>query len=249
MELLIVNPKKRKAKPTKKGVKKMARKRRTAAQKAATKKLIAYNKRRGKKSTPKRRSRGTTVTVKTNPSRRRRFPKRLPAQRARRRARTGGGMLNTLFIPAATQAGGALALDVAMGYLPIPENIKTGPMRYFVKAGVAVGLGMIAEKVGSKKLGRNIATGALTVAMHGVARETIQKQMPQIQLGEMDADIDLMGMGAYMDDGMGAYMDDGMGAYLEDGMGAYPSSAPVFDDGMGGYNAGGSITSNIDESW
>lgn len=189
-EILLVNPRRRRG-------------RRTAAQKRATRKMIAANRRRGggtrkkraRRRNPigpyaprKRRASGLGYYV-SNPRRRRR---RSVARRARRRnpARRGfniQAMVNQLVIPAATAGGGAVLLDVLWGFVPVPEGIKTGPMRHVAKGLGAIVLGQLVGMVGTKRMGDTMALGALTVTFHAAFREMTAQFMPQIPLGYYSA--------------------------------------------------------------
>lgn len=187
-EILLVNPRRRRG-------------RRTAAQKRATAKMIAAN-RRGRRTVRKRRRRnpiGPYAAPKrrnsarnsrlgyyvSNPRRRR---KRAAVRRTRRRnpARRGfniQAMVNQLVIPAATAGGGAVLLDILWGFVPVPEGIKTGPMRHVAKGLGAIVLGQLVGMMGTKRMGDTMALGALTVTFHAAFREMTAQFMPQIPLG------------------------------------------------------------------
>lgn len=185
-EILLVNPRRRRG-------------RRTAAQKRATRKMIASNRRPARrKRRPRRRNpigpyakrtvrrrRPSALGYYVNPRRRR---KRAVARRSRRRnpARRGfniQAMMNQLVIPAATAGGGAVLLDVLWGFVPVPEGIKTGPMRHVAKGLGAIVLGQLVGMVGTKRMGDTMALGALTVTFHAAFREMTTQFMPQIPLG------------------------------------------------------------------
>ncbi len=177
----------------------MARKRRRSpAQRAATRRLVAMNRRRrrnpnNRRNTYNRRPRRAKVmrTYVANPRRRRRsYRRRNPAARRM----TFQSVVNQNLMPAFQGGAGALALDIAWGYLPIPANMKVGPMRHFIKGAGALALGMIA---GTTRLARpatihNMTTGALTVIMHTAMRETVAQFAPNVPLGEY-----MEGMGYY----------------------------------------------------
>jgi len=182
--------------------------------------LLMVNPRKRKRKSSKRKSakrrKSTTVTVRTNPRKRRR---KVSAYRKRRGNPAGRGIVKNQLIPAATAAGGALALDLIWGYAPIPENLKMGPLKHLVKGAGAIGLGMLAGMVTNKSTAQALSTGALTVVMHSAMRDTVTRFAPAIQLGE------------YLDD-------DGMGEYLAE---------YLEDDGMG-YAGAGYVTGD-DESY
>lgn len=78
-------------------------------------------------------------------------------------------------MPSVVGGAGALALDVAVGMLPLPPALKSGPMAPLVKAAGAVGLGMIASKALGRRTGEQVAAGALTVTVYNVARMMLVK--------------------------------------------------------------------------
>lgn len=173
------------------------RKARTAKQRAATKKLIAFNRRGGRKTPTKRRRRRNPIVATSAPRRRRayRATRTLTTPRRRRNQIRGNGVLNRVVMPALTAATGALALDVAWGYLPIPDQIKAGPMKHVAKAAGAIGLYYGAAMVVKKQTAEAMAVGALAVVVHQAAKEMIIQFAPEIGLR----------MGAYDDVNMGYY--------------------------------------------
>lgn len=125
-----------------------------------------------------------------NPARSRK--RRAPARRrrtntaARRRSnpiKVNNVMENTIR-PAAISAAGALSLDAAWGYVPLPEAFKAGPMRHVAKGAGAIGLGMLAEQVTTKKNAQQLATGAMTVVLHDMGREFLGQYLPGVPMGE-----------------------------------------------------------------
>lgn len=137
-------------------------------------------------------------------------------------------------IPAAIGGAGAVALDVAISHIPMPEALNNQYAKLAVRIVGAVGLGMLAGMV-KKNIGRQVTAGALTVVAYNTIREVVQKVAPQITMaGYMD---DQMG---YIDpaphllegQGMGAYMNRGaaqpLGAYMQ----ADPSAMGNYGDGM-----------------
>ncbi len=184
-ELLLVNPKRR-----------TRRRRPTRARKRVTRRTVT-------RRAPRRRVRrrrnpsANTFGVPTYGSRRR--------NPARRRAK--GDIVNRIVMPSVMGATGALALDIAWGYLPIPMNLKTGMLRHVVKGAGAIALGYLTEMVATKATAEQMTRGAMTVVVHGAMRELAQQFMPQVPLD---------GMGYYSAGtpvGVGAYV-GGMGAYI-----------------------------------
>jgi len=201
--------------------------------------LVNPRKRRRKKKTKSKKRRARR---KSNPivARRGSSPrKRITRRRRNPSPRT---FIKTTLLPSATGAIGALGVDVLMGVLPLPITFTTGLMRPVAKGAAAVGMGMLASMVVSRKMAEQFTAGALTVVVYDTLKTFIQTNVPQIPLSDMDYDdldddlddlypeLSYAGAGATMDDddddGMSAYVDDGMSAYVDDGMG---------DDGMGAY--------------
>lgn len=174
---------------------------RSAAQKAATRKLIAFNRARARaksrparaaaRPAPKRRaSRSAPATA--APKRRRTTARRGPggwpitsaaaasrAGRALRHRRPNplglGGFVKGTLMPSVVGGAGALALDVAVGLLPLPPALKTGPMAPLVKAAGAVGIGMLAGQLMGRRVGEQVAAGGLTVMAYNLGRQMLVK--------------------------------------------------------------------------
>lgn len=237
----------------------MARHHRTAAQKRATAKLIAFNRakrrhnpRRARRRNPISTAAAYRVVPTMNPIRKRRRKtgrrvaavgytvgrssirrrKMNPIRHHRRRIHRnpiGLGMIQALLMPAATAAAGALVLDVAFGYLPIPANLKTGPMNLVVKTVGALGLTVLASKVVSKATAHAMGVGALTVVLHDVAKSFIAQAMPTLKmagLGYYSAGFPAGGYEAM----------NGMGVYV--GAHGTPASGLPRMGGMGEYLSG-----------
>lgn len=166
------------------------RKRRTAAQKAATRKMIAANRRRrGGSTSTKRRRRRNPSTVQSNPRRRRRRSTTVRRRRSSSRRRNPSLSLRSVqsqVMEAGVGALGALALDVAQGYLPIPANLKGGIVGTGVKALLAIGIGVVGSKVKVVRpaTAAKMANGALTVVLHDELKRQVQNFAPGIQMGE-----------------------------------------------------------------
>lgn len=239
----IVNPSPRK------GAKMSTRKKaRTAKQKAATRRMIAANRAKARaarapaRSAPKRRraARKAAPAARRSPARRRsrRRTGTWPITSAPAASRAGRKLryrrpnpinfLTNTAVPAAIGAGGALVLDVAFGFLPLPAQLKTGPMAPLVKVAGAVGMGMLASKMVNRRVGEQLAAGALTVQIYNFAKGMLVK----VGGGKIP------GLSMYPDGYMGEYVSgDEVPAigYTDSGMqvGEY-----VSDDAMSGYESG-----------
>lgn len=205
--------------------------------------LINPRKRRRKKTTRVRR-RTTTMRV-TNPRRKRRrsyrprarsYRRHNPRALTMRRAFGRGGLGNVLqdaVIPSFTAAGGALALDVLFGFLPIPANLKIGPMKPLVKGVGAIGMGMLAAMFVPASTAKMFTTGALTVVLHDTLKDMMGRFMPNIPLGNMGYEWSGYNpeMGEYLPAGFPDYT--GMGMYLDP---PAPEPIPAGDTVGEGYN-------------
>lgn len=174
--------------------------------------LMLVNPRKRRRTTRKRATPKRRVT-------RRRAVRRSPTRAAKRRMsgyrrnpspRGMRGIVDKTVIPAATAAAGAIGLDVAWGFLPVPDTLKTGPMRHVAKAAGAVGLGMLANMVVSKKTADQFATGALTVVFHQAMAEVVQKAAPDLPMNAYPDQVGYWGTG-YSAPALPA--DDGLNAY------------------------------------
>jgi hypothetical protein len=191
--LFVVNPS---ARTGRKGSSTMARRRRRRAPSAIS--IFARNPRRRRRST---RARSRKTIFARNPSRRRRtraaasparrIYRRNPRRRAaasRRRYRRnpsalgGVGKLSSLLMPAVFIGLGGVASEVACAYLPIPLAWKSGPMRYVVKAGLGVAVGLvIAKAFKQKRLGYYFAAGAVALATHDIVRAWMNANAPAVR--------------------------------------------------------------------
>lgn len=173
-ELLLINPRKRRRKTTRR------RRRNPNGRAAAARRTVA-------RYTGAR----TGLTRRANPVRRRRPSYRRRVARrgitkryARNPARmTMRGVVNSVVIPAAQAGAGALALDIAWGYVPVPIEWKTGNLRHIVKGAGAIVLGMLAQQFMGARVGHNVAMGALTVTFHDAMRDMVAQFAPNIPLG------------------------------------------------------------------
>lgn len=183
----------------------------------------------------RRRRRKNPIALAANPRRRRRVVRASSHRRRRRNPRFAlSGTLGNFIAPAFLGGAGALALDVGMSALPIPDQFKSGPLGALAKVAGALALGWGVGKIRSG-WGRPVTLGALTVIAYGVTRELAQRFAPTLpglsdfqdyQVGYIDPAPVLQNqganpMGAYMQPGMGAYMtpgSDNLNGYADDGM-------------------------------
>jgi len=187
--------------------------------------LMLVNPRKRRKTKRRRKN-----PVAANPRRRRtRVSTRTVRHRRRRRNPISRRGIMGQIMPAATAAFGALGLDMIWGYAPIPDSLKTGPMRYVAKAAGAVALGMLAGMVTKKSTADQMSMGALTVVLHSAMRDGMSSYMPNIALGEYMGPQESLGYwgSGYNPDyasGMSEYMppaNGGNGAYDMQGMESY----------------------------
>jgi hypothetical protein len=173
-------------------------------------------------------------------SRRRHTNPRYRRRRHRNPRRGFGGMslspmsvVRSTILPAAIGGVGAVGLDVALAYLPVPETLKTGVPATLTKLVAAILLGYGFGKVtGKRDMGKLITMGAVTVMGYQFIRDQAKAALPNIK-----------GLGSYMDYVDYTLMQDrgGMGAYMTaprlNGLG-FISPAPVVQGGgnvMGAY--------------
>ena len=216
--------------PRPKGKKKMAtRKRRSSAQVAATKRLVAFNKsrRRVTKSVKRRVKRAGTAVAKTY---RRVSRHAVSAVRRRRSSGSSRGLGGGLGIKGlVTQAGigavGALAVDLVYSKLPLPASLKVGNTAPLVKAGITIGLGILAGKVVNKQMSHNATVGALTVQLHQFLKGVLPASMQAGVAGYTD----INGVGYYTPAQIAQDNSGGMGEYMS-GM------AGEFSEGDYSYN-------------
>ena len=120
---------------------------------------------------------------------------------------------------AAQGAVGALGLDIALAYIPLPPQLQGPFIGPVIKGLGAIGLGVVANMAGVRADTANrLAEGALTVQLHGIGKTMLQQFAPAVALS---AYVGQEGLGYY---GSGwnpnAYDDpdwqSGMGTYLTD---------------------------------
>lgn len=153
--------------------------------------LMMVNPAKRRRRTKKRAS-NPIAKKRTHHKRRRRNPV-MALSRPRRRTRRHRNPVSTAGImgmlkPAAVEAGGAILLDLVMGYLPVSSVMASatpGTTTYgVIKLAVAMGIGLVAEKAGKGGTGASLARGGMTVTIHDMLKGLIASGAPSIKLGE-----------------------------------------------------------------
>jgi hypothetical protein len=126
-------------------------------------------------------------------------------------------------------AFGALGLDIALGYIPVPANWKLGILGYVTKSVGAIGLGMIAQNFVRPATAAKMTEGALTVMFHGILRNLTAQFAPAVPLGMYLPSTN--GNMGYYGSGWNPEYESGLEAYLPD-MSMDPMSTDNRDLGM-----------------
>ena len=182
-EMLLINPRRRRARKARKAG-------RSAAQRAATRRLVAMNRSRRRA----RRSNPAPAIVAMNPRRRRMSRRRSnPIRMIRRRrnpAMLGGFNFRTVVSAmqdALIQGGGAVAMDLLHGQINrfLPAMLQRTPGQVglgdVVKASITVLVGT-ALRGPTRGLSMKAATGSLTVQAYDIVKNLLPSTM---QLGYM----------------------------------------------------------------
>jgi len=250
------------AKTTNSGVSTMAKRRKARAGKRNTKGRFVKksHKTRAKRTVSRRRRRasgGAKRPAMGYVQGGRKIRRRKLNPRARRRYRRnpsafrGGvmGVVNNQLLPGLYGAGGAVALNLALSYLPLPDSLKTGWTRHGVRLLGALGIGWAAQKFVKGRVGQAMASGAIVVVMYDIVKAALAQFAPEIgsRLGEFE-DVSLSGDDYYdpasyiSDNGVSGYLDGSPGDGDVDEMGAYMEGDLDGDlDGVGAYMEGGDI--------
>lgn len=182
-EMLLINPRRRRARKARKAG-------RSAAQRAATRRLVAMNRsrRRSRRSNP-----APAAVVAMNPRRRRMARRSNPVRMIRRRrnpAMLGGFNFRTVVSAmqdALIQGGGAVAMDLLHGQINrfLPAMLQRTPGQVglgdVVKASITVLVGT-ALRGPTRGLSMKAATGSLTVQAYDIVKNLLPSTM---QLGYM----------------------------------------------------------------
>lgn len=263
-QLLVLNPRRRRrrANPRGAGGRFISRRRRRRNPIAA----LAANPRRRRRrrnpiaalaANPRRRRRRHHNPMRMHHRRRRRHNPRFSVSVARRRRRHNPRFLpmglKEALVPAAIGGAGALTLDIALGYIPMPAALNNTFGRLAVKVAGAIGLGFAAGFVTSKHNARMFTAGALTVIAYGAIRDGAKAVLPATVIAKIPGlqgidthDLSDLRMG-YTNpapmlqgyDGMGAYMDrTALGGGLDAYMGPGPNTIDTVNQVHGYMNDG-----------
>jgi hypothetical protein len=167
-----------------------------------------------------------------------------------------GGVEHEL-VPALIGGGGAIGVDIGLAYLSpyLPTFLQSGWGRILAQVGGAVGIGLVAGKIGGRDTGKAAMAGALVITAYSALRQVLAPTLGTSIKG-------LSGLADFSDytptnwsggyavgANMGAYMRQGaylgparMGAYLTSenappriGMGAYAPGSFLTKQRMGAY--------------
>lgn len=173
-------------------------------------------KRKRRRKTTRKRARRRNPA---NPKRRRSTVAKRRRRRRNPARRITAAKVQSQLMTAAQGAAGALGLDVALAYIPLPAAM-TGPFISPVIKGLgAIGLGIVANMAGARADTANRMTeGALTVQLHGIGRQMLAQFVPGVALSEY---VNGNALGYYGSGWNPNVVDDpdwqaGMGTYLPD---------------------------------
>ena len=187
-QLLLINPRKRRA----------GTKRRSAAQKAATARLVAMNRARRGGAVAKRKTRAKR-SVSRSVTRYARNPAPAIHRKIMRHRRRNPHSLGTTSLGFTTgkllaaaknagiAAGGALAVDYAYGFVksylpasvqaPVDSSGAINPLYYLAKGLAAVGLGVLGSKVVGMRTATKMAEGSLVITAYSALRNMLPASM------------------------------------------------------------------------
>ena len=167
-------------------------------------------------SNPRKRATKRKTAKRKSPARRLATVKTVSTRRYRRNPSPRVNNAIETIKDGAIGAAGAVATEVILSKLPLPANFQSGPARTAVSALGAVGVGMLVSKFGDKKMGKTMAQGGVTVAMHSTLRGMVAGPMGLSGADDlMGYGDDLMGMGYYSPAPVYGEVDD-MGAMFSD---------------------------------
>lgn len=89
------------------------------------------------------------------------------------------GLMNTL-VPAGIGGAGALGVDIALSYIPLPEWFHTPMGKMIARIAGAIGVGALASFVVPRRTAGLITAGALTVTAYGTIRDFVADKFPEL---------------------------------------------------------------------
>jgi hypothetical protein len=143
-----------------------------------------------------------------------------------------GGIEHQL-VPALIGGGGAIGVDIGLAYLSpyLPAFLQSGWGRILAQVGGAVGIGLVAGKIGGRETGKAAMAGALVITAYSALRQVLAPTLGTSIKG-------LSGLADFSDytptNWSGGYaVGANMGAYMQQG--AYLGPARMGGRGMGAY--------------
>lgn len=174
-------------------------------------------KRKGRKARRRMRRNPAAARV-TRRKRRRSRARAAPRTSRRRRSRrgflrigAGRGLLGNIqatLKPAGIAGAGAVLLDIVWAYLPLPDTLRVGPVRHVAKFAGAIALGMVAERVLGKEIGKMVTLGGATVVIANVVKDAVGTFAPQLRLAGLAdeyPELAYINPAVVESDGMGEY--------------------------------------------
>lgn len=152
------------------------------------------------------RRRRSIMAYSPNPRKRRRRSRSMRSRMRGLRGFSPAGFVQGQLMPAGIGAVGALGLDVILNMLPLPVAFNTGYMRPVTRIAGAVGIGIIAGMVTNKRMGEQVAAGALTVTLYDLIKSFAVVNFPTL----FTPNVTVAGMGMYPDNDRLSYADAGM---------------------------------------
>lgn len=167
--------------------------------------LMIINPRRRKRRAAKKtrarshKRRARVVTMSINPRRKHRRAARRISGRSKRmhhnpvfkrrsrragRATTFKGFMTGTLVPSAIGAGGALGLDLVMGFVPLPAVLSTGMLRPVTRLAGAALIGWVASMVASRQTAANVTAGAVTVVLYDTFKGFLKTAVPTLPLSD-----------------------------------------------------------------
>lgn len=172
---------------------KAKKKPRSAAQKAATRKMLAANKAKKAAGKAKGRASGSHKGKAAATSHKTVVHHVAAPKKSKSGGRASGASRAKVTLKGALDMmkggaiGGAAAIgaDVAMGYLPLPKQLKTGMGNTATRLALGIGAGIAIEKVSKGKIsGRDVAVGVIATAVRDAVKPVLQQKVPNLKLGE-----------------------------------------------------------------